>query len=218
MCRTVELDSGFGSLAPMASGNQDLVAPDAALVARMVEGDERALGELYDRHGTMAYSLACAIVRNAADADEAVADAFLHVWQKAARYDPGRGAVVGWLVTITRSRAIDHLRARQRRERLRAQVAEAREGSRSPTALAERANDEHTSQLDARRIASRLLAELPEGQRQAIEMAYFAGMTHSEIAAELGEPLGTVKTRIRTAMQKLRDALAPLRLRVEPNE
>src|SRR5207245_1640594 len=180
-------------------------------VARLAVGDERALGELYDRHGTMAYSLALAIVRERADAEEVVADAFGQVWRTAAQYDPGRGSVAGWLATITRTRALDLVRARGRRARAVERAAQAdADGLSSPLGAAPDPPDRRVERLEARRLVARSLAELPEPQRRVIELAYFGGRSQSEIAAELQEPLGTIKTRMRAGMEKLRGSLAPL--------
>jgi len=185
--------------------------PDRALVARMAAGDERALGDLYDRHGAMAYALALAIVGERADAEEAVADAFGQAWRQAGQFDPARGSVPAWLATITRTRALDLVRARGRRARALARAAsEIGEGLAAPLAAAGDAPDRGVERAEARRLVVRVLAELPELQRRVIELAYFGGLSQSEIAAELQEPLGTVKTRMRTAMEKLRGSLAPL--------
>jgi RNA polymerase sigma-70 factor (ECF subfamily) len=185
--------------------------PDRALIERMAAGDEHALGELYDRHGETAYALALAVVRERADADEVVADAFGQAWRTAAQYDPGRGTVAAWLATITRTRALDLVRARGRRVRAVERAAQDdADGLASPVGAAAEAPDRGLERQDARRLVTRSLAELPEPQRRVIELAYFGGLSQSEIAAELQEPLGTVKTRMRAGMDKLRGALAPL--------
>jgi RNA polymerase sigma-70 factor (ECF subfamily) len=187
---------------------------DGALIARIAEGDEEALGSLYDRHSGSAYSLAYAVARNSADAEEAVADTFLQAWRRASSFDPRRGSVAAWLMTIARSRALDTVRARGRRGRVRREVERmAVDGAGAAWSPATDPPD-MADELHARRLAGRLLSELSDEQRRAIELAYLGGMSHSEIAAELGEPLGTVKTRIRTGMQKLREALRPLRVEV----
>jgi len=183
-------------------------SPDRALITRMAMGDEGALAELYDRLGTLAYSLACAVLGDPRDAEEAVADAFLQIWTTAGAFDPSRSSVAGWVSVIARTRALDRLRARRRRT---ATVARAAAADPAGTALpvagaADPARETETTELRARITAA--LDELPEAQRRAIELAYFGGLSHSEIAAELNEPLGTVKTRIRSAMDKLRVALA----------
>jgi RNA polymerase sigma-70 factor (ECF subfamily) len=182
--------------------------PDSSLVARMADGDDSALAALYDRHGRLAYSLAFGILGDGAEAEEAVADAFLQIWTSAASFDAARSSVAGWLTMIVRTRALDRLRSRRRRGALieRVTVLEGVDAARpvateAADALAERSQ---TGQRVAAAIES-----LPPAQRKVIELAFFGGLSHSEIAQELGEPLGTVKTRIRTAMERLRTALAP---------
>lgn len=201
----------------MSIETRDTVLPDRALVSRMAAGDERALGELYDRHGSAAYSLARAIVGERADAEEVVADAFGQAWRTAGQFDPARGSVAAWLSTITRTRALDLARARGRRARALTRAAwESSDGVAAPITAAGDAPDRGVERDEARRLVERSLAELPEGQRRVIELAYFGGLTHTEIAAELREPLGTVKTRLRAGMEKLRASLAPLVARGEP--
>ena len=195
----------------MAAQSAGGITPGRVLVERMAAGDERSLGELYDRHGRTAYALACAIVGERADAEEVVADAFGQMWRKAGQFDPGRGSVAAWLATITRTRALDLLRARGRRARaLERAAGMSDEGFAAPIAAAGNPPD-HAPELDeARRLVRRSLAELPAPQRRVIELAYFGGLSHSEIATELQEPLGTVKTRMRAGLEKLRASLGPL--------
>jgi len=177
----------------------------------MAAGDESALGELYDRHGRTAYALAVAIVREREDAEEVVADALGQAWRTAAQFDPTRGTVGAWLATITRTRALDLLRARGRRAHALARAArEGDAGVAVPLASAGDAPDRGVERQEARRLVERSLAGLPEPQRRVIELAYFGGLTQTEIAAELQEPLGTVKTRMRAGLEKLRGSLAPL--------
>jgi RNA polymerase sigma-70 factor (ECF subfamily) len=183
------------------------MTPDHALAERMAAGDERALGELYDRHGRVMYALACAIVGERTDADEVVVDSFGQAWRTAAHFDPARGSVAAWLATITRTRALDFVRARGRRSRALVRAAVLSEhGVASPVAAGD-APDRGTERAEAGRLVTRALAVLPEPQRRAIQLAYFGGLSQSEIAGELGEPLGTVKTRIRDGMAKLRELL-----------
>lgn len=185
--------------------------PDRVLVERMAAGDERALGELYDRHGGTAYALAYAIAGERADAEEVVADAFGQVWRSAARFDPSRGSVAGWLATITRTRALDLVRARGRRAKAIGRAASmSDEGLAAPVAAAGGAPDMGAELEEVRAFVSRSLGELPPAQRRVIELAYFGGLSQSEIAAELQEPLGTVKTRMRAGLEKLRASLGPL--------
>jgi RNA polymerase sigma-70 factor (ECF subfamily) len=187
-------------------------APDLQLIGWMATGDERGLGELYDRHGSKTYALALAIVREAADAEEVVADAFGQAWRTAAQFDPNRGSVGAWLATITRTRALDLVRARGRRVRALTRAAGGDSaGLAAPLAAAGEAPDRRVERTEAQTFVGRSLAELPEPQRRVIELAYFGGLTQSEIAAELQEPLGTIKTRMRAGMEKLRDSLTSLR-------
>lgn len=184
--------------------------PDRELVRRMTTGDEQALGALYDRHGRLVYALAYAIVGEAADAEEVVADAFAQAWRTAGDYDPARGSVGAWLTTIGRARALDLVRRRGRRRRALVRAAQADDhGLAVPVAPAE-APDRDLERGEARALVRGALAALPEAQRRVIELAYFGGLSQSEIAAELQTPLGTVKTRMRAALDKLRAALRPL--------
>ena len=182
----------------------------------MAAGDERALGELYDRHGSTVYALARAIVGERADTEEVVADAFGQAWRTAGRFDPARGSVTAWLATITRTRALDLVRARGRRSKVLARAAQESDAGFATPLAASDAPDRDVERQETWQLVTRSLGALPEAQRCVIELAYFGGLSHSEIAAELKEPLGTVKTRLRAAMEKLRDALSPRISQVEP--
>jgi RNA polymerase sigma-70 factor, ECF subfamily len=167
--------------------------------------DPEALAELYDDTSSLLYGLAMRILNDSADAEEIVLDVYQHVWKSAHTFDENRGAVWGWLAVLTRSRAIDRLRqagARRRRELPVEHSYEKASGSPGPE-LESIQGEEH-------RIVRRALETLSSGEREAIELAYFSGLTHVEVAEALGEPLGTVKSRIRAGMRKLRDALAPV--------
>ena len=168
----------------------------------MARGDESAVGEVYDRHACAIYSLALRMLSDAADAEDVVQEVFTQAWRQADRYDPSRAPVIGWLLVITRARALDRLRARRSRI--------------SPAALDVMTIDpvdpgpgqdlQAIGQEDAARVR-RALEALPDGQREAIELAYYKGLSQSDIAETLEQPLGTVKTRMRTALLKLREAL-----------
>src|SRR5262245_914169 len=186
-------------------------SPDSALVAQAATGDERALGELYDRYGGMAFSLACSIVGEHADAEEVVADAFAQVWRSAAAFDPARGSVAAWIATICRTRALDLVRSRKRRARVLEEAAVVSdEGETLVLAPSIESADRGAELTETSAIVRKSLGELPEPQRRVIELAYFGGLSQSEIADQLSEPLGTVKTRMRAGMEKLRQALRPL--------
>jgi RNA polymerase sigma-70 factor (ECF subfamily) len=159
----------------------------------------------------MAYSLACSIVGEPADAEEVVADAFSQVWRSAAGFDPARGSVAAWLATITRTRALDLVRSRKRRARVLEDAAVVTdEGETLVLAPTVESPDRGAELTETSAIVRRSLAELPAPQRRVIELAYFGGLSQSEIAAQLAEPLGTVKTRMRAGMEKLRQALRPV--------
>ena len=155
----------------------------------------------------MLYAVAYRIVGQRADAEEVVIEAFAQVWREAPRFDPSRGSVAGWLTMIARSRALDLVRARARRERITASAAADRPGvSPGMSELATRCRRRARRFGAAHRIRE-ALETLSPPQRQAIELAYFEGLSQSEIAERLQEPLGTIKTRVRLGMQKLRESL-----------
>jgi len=159
----------------------------------------------------MAFSLACAVVGDHADAEDVVADAFAQVWRSAAVFEPARGSAAAWLATIVRTRALDLVRARKRRARVLEEAAVVTEGGETLVIVPSlESADRGTELTDTRALVQRSLAELPAPQRRVIELAYFGGLSQSEIAAHLAEPLGTVKTRMRAGMEKLRQALGPL--------
>jgi RNA polymerase sigma-70 factor (ECF subfamily) len=180
---------------------------DRALLAAMANGDRSAAGPFYDRHGAVVYGLALHMTRERADAEDVVLDVFAQVWREASRFDVSRGSVMAWLTTITRTRALDHLRARQRRDEAEARASVFVD---TPVAMGV-APASPTEALEHRERAAAVQAAmgaLPRPQRQAIELAYFEGLTHHEVAATLQEPLGTIKTRIRLGLLKLRERLA----------
>jgi RNA polymerase sigma-70 factor, ECF subfamily len=178
---------------------------DVAWLARAADGDGAALASLYDRHARGVYSIALRVVGNEADAEDVVQDVFTQAWRQADRYDAARGTVAAWLLTMARTRAIDRLRARLARPDSSAAPADDMWATR-PAATTDPA-DTLAAERDAKRVRE-ALEELPLLQRLAIELAYFEGLTQSQIAARLEEPLGTVKTRIRLGLSKLRDALS----------
>lgn len=183
---------------------------DAELIRRMATGDEAALGLLYDRFAPMVASMAGGILSDPDDVEEVVEEAFWQAWRDSKRYAPGRGGVSTWIGVIARSRALDRLR-KQRRLRETAiedvptSSLEAPASSRSTSPL------QHAADAERRDRVAAALDELPPEQRQALELTYFHGMSQSEISAHTDQPLGTVKTRVRLAMRKLKERLSPLR-------
>lgn len=172
---------------------------------RLAAGDGDAAARLYDRHARGVYSLALRIVNDEGDAEDVVQEVFAQAWRQAARYDASRGVVGAWLLMMTRSRAIDKLRSARARPDSRA-VDDPRVIEEMPAVL----RDAPSRIIDAEnaRLAQRALAELPLLQRLVIELAYYEGLTQREIAERLEQPLGTVKSRLRLGLLKLRDALA----------
>lgn len=196
------------ALLPPRSAPAADVPFDAGLLRRMAAGDESALGVLYDRWSPLLHSLALRIVRDADDAEEVVEETFWQAWRQAGRYESSRGAVSTWLTMMLRSRALDRVRAKRRaREERWDGITEPSDAETDAPSGAEPLQ----SASDGERSAAvrHAVTELPEEQRQVVEMAYFGGLSQSEIAEATGQPLGTVKTRARLALQKLRDALAP---------
>jgi RNA polymerase sigma-70 factor (ECF subfamily) len=176
--------------------------PDAALPQRLVQKDVRAFERLYDLHSRTVYALVFRIVQQSSTAEEVVQDVFLHLWRNAGQYDSAKGPFVPWLLTLARNRALDHLRLKSERQRRREELPE----TLPQVALA----PGYEEALDEKRRAERvraLIGSLHPRQKQAIELAYFEGLSHSEIAETLKEPLGTVKSWIRNGLQRLKEGL-----------
>jgi len=192
-------------LAALESTLRDEAADkDRALVRAVAGGSADALADLYDRHAGIVFGLARRIVLRPEDAEEVVQDVFAQVWRQAPRYAGERASVAGWLVMLTRARAIDRLRARRARpdeDRGEAPSAALPLSSADPNPEAATLSAEQVRQVGS------VFATLPDPQRVLLGLAYFEGLSHSEIAARTGVPLGTVKTRIRSAMETLRQTL-----------
>ena len=179
---------------------------DPKLLARVVKGDHQAFSQLYDQSSTLLYSMALRILGTREEAGELLQEVYLEVWRKVARYDVGRGTPIAWLITLARSRAIDRLRARgSRTHHLSSEPLDGpsagQVADRNPGPLEAHADQE------LRNLVTEALAGLPDAQRQAIELSFYEGLSHLEIATRLNQPLGTVKTRIKLGMSKLREAL-----------
>ncbi len=178
---------------------------DVELVDRMAHGRIQAARELYRRLSPLAYSLACQITGLEEDAEEVLVDAFQQAWAQAAQYDPARATVTGWILNITRSRAIDQVRARRRWQRRKQKAAE----STASFPLRPPASPEtEAMRSQARARLQQAIDALPPDQKRTIELAYFGGLSHTQIAEHLGQPLGTVKTRLRAAMRRIRSAVS----------
>jgi RNA polymerase sigma-70 factor (ECF subfamily) len=175
------------------------------LVTRLAAGDESAFAQLYDCTNRIVYGLALRILRDPSYAEDVAMEVYLQVWRTASHYDPQRGTVTSWLVMLVRSRALDCLRRRKaRRADLEENVDDV------PNLRDTRPTPELASMEAGRsRIVQKAMADLTPDQREAIELAYFSGLSHSEMAERTGLPLGTVKTRIRLGMLHLRKLLGP---------
>ncbi len=176
--------------------------PEEELVERVAGGDSEALSELYDRFSGMLLGLATKILGNPSDGEEVLQEVFVQVWRQASRYQRSRSSVSTWLVLITRSRSIDRLRSRN--VKLRTAHEAHRE---SPRTHASPEGVGNVLMEERRKRLARELAELPDEQREVLEMAYYRGMTQREVSEMTDTPLGTVKTRTLLAMKKLRIAL-----------
>jgi RNA polymerase sigma-70 factor (ECF subfamily) len=189
---------------PDRSASARLEANRATLVRRLAVGEQQAMAELYDQTNQVVYGLALRVLADPHAAEDVMVEVYAQAWRQAGEFDPSRGSPSAWLLNMTRSRAIDARRARGR-DRATEPLETAGEVSADdpgPEAL--------TVAAERHRFVHGALGHLNAELRQLIELAYFGGLSHSEIAAALGQPLGTVKTRIRSAMMQLRERLLPL--------
>lgn len=173
---------------------------DLALLRRVQAGDEEALAELYDRFTPLLYPVALRIVRSVGDAEDVVQDAWMQVWKRSATYDPGRGTVAAWLITVARSRALDRYRSMASRNR-----AESRVDPEPDAPPSDPASDAASGDVGAR--VREALGQLQPQQRRVLEIAYFDGLSQSEIAERVQAPLGTVKSWTRQGLMRLRELL-----------
>jgi RNA polymerase sigma-70 factor, ECF subfamily len=174
---------------------------DAELVRRLQKRDPQALGELYDKYGRLAFSLIYRIVRDVGTAEDLVQETFLRVWNRSQGFDGDRGALGGWLLAVARNRAIDYLRSAGGKMRNAVELEETEHPSLYMDLEKEVLNSDRTRHL------REAMEKLTPNQRSAIELAYFEGLSQTEIAERLGQPLGTVKTWVRMALKNLREAL-----------
>ena len=194
MLRAAALNRGVVRVA----GNAEDAPNDWSLLLRIRQRDEAALSELYDRYSGLVYSQAHRILRDAGAAEEILQDLFYQVWATAEKFDPSRGSLAGWLLVAARNRAISKLR------RASARFEDPEENG---VALSASLENSSTQNLLLEKVRA-VMEALPLAQREAVEFAYFEGMSHSEIAEKTGEPLGTIKTRIRSAMEMLKKVLS----------
>jgi RNA polymerase sigma-70 factor (ECF subfamily) len=203
-----------GPLEPQArprdagSGNNNMWTEDSTrteiqLLGRIAAGDREAFGALYDRYSKPLYAFALRVLGNASDAEDVLQEVFVQIWEKAGQFNEAEGRPFSWAAAMTRNKSIDRLRSQQRRNRL---VEEATESAVADPAATTTSTGIGLGADETTRIRS-AVGTLPEDQRRAIEMAFFSGLTHHEIAEKLSEPLGTIKARIRRGMLRLRDAL-----------
>ncbi|MDR4494714.1 MAG: sigma-70 family RNA polymerase sigma factor [Nitrospirales bacterium] len=200
-CDEVSESSGPQQAKGLSGYDRELIG----LIGRTAQGDEAALGTLYDKTGSHVYGLAIRILGDTTMAEEVTMDVFLQVWRQAEQFDQSRGNPMVWLAVLTRSRAIDRLRVGKKDREAREPLQEVGEEP-SP----ERDPEQRSFYLEQCRIVQQALASLPAEQREVIELAYFGGWSQNEIAIQIGQPLGTVKTRMRLSMMKLRNVLERL--------
>lgn len=170
---------------------------EANLIERICSGDENAMADMYDRYSGIIYGVALRVLGNTSAAEDVLQEVFLQLWRNPQAFDANRGRLAPWLAVIARNRAIDYLRKRPREERI------------EEVTISTQVNLEDEAAL--RQVIAKIrtvMGQLPQEQRRALEMAFFEGMTHVEIAAKTGEPLGTIKTRIRTGLMAVRRAFS----------
>jgi len=179
---------------------------DVELLQRIAAGDREAFATFYDKHSTLMFSVAVRVLNDQTEAQDVLQEAFVQIWEKAGNFNPDLGKASSWAATMTRNKAIDRIRASQRRSRLNDEAGAEMAISQEADASVNEAVHGH----DKAKAIQSAIVELPADQRRAIELAYFSGLTQNEISEKLHEPLGTVKARIRRGLLKLRDQLESL--------
>jgi len=190
---------------PATQGRAEHTEDAASLMGRMAAGDERALGEVFDLHARQVHAICLRVLREPADAEEVMQEIFLELWRRPERFDARRGSLRAYLSQLARSRAIDRLRQHRRRSEVMRMADGAFEVGVVPAAP--RAPDGSTQLAEQRRDVRAALMVLPESQRTALMLSYFDGLSYREIAERSGEPIGTIKTRVRRALLRLREHL-----------
>lgn len=176
------------------------------LLTKTGQGDRASFEQLYDRYAGVLFSMAYRVLNNQEAAEDVLQDVFVQIWDKAPTYDPARGKPLTWAVTMTRNKSIDRLRSAQRRYRLRDEIERETEIMEQTP---DRGSADAVDSSEKSRIVHSAVMHLSKEQRQAIELAFFSGLTQAEIAEKLNEPLGTVKARIRRGMMRLKEIIAP---------
>ena len=187
---------------------------DEALMAAITDQRPEALSEFYSRHGGRLKSVIGNVVHEEGDADDVLQDILLQIWHEADHYSPKAGKLLGWVVTLARRRAIDRLRRKQAYCRAKERYQEHLNEQPANGASENHSSGDEISRSDLRKFLHKRLNVLPQHQREALELAFFAGMSHREIAAVTRAPLGTVKTRLELGLQKLTQSLKPIRHKI----
>jgi RNA polymerase sigma-70 factor (ECF subfamily) len=180
-------------------------AGDERLMVRIQERDPEALAELYDRYSGILKSLIMGVIHNDAEADDLLQEIFMEIWNQAAHYSAQKGKPLGWIVTLTRRRSIDRLRKKQAYARAEERLQN--ETEQQPDAWVHNSTENDIEMSDTRRLILGVLRNLPVAQREAIDLAFYHGMSQREIAAKTGIPLGTIKTRLELGLKKVSEAL-----------
>ena len=178
---------------------------DEVLMARIQDRESEALAELYDRYSGILKSLIMGVIHNDAEADDLLQEIFMEIWNQAAHYSAQKGKPLGWIVTLTRRRSIDRLRKKQAYARAEERLQN--ETEQQPDAWVHNSTEDDIEMSDTRRLILNVLKNLPVAQREAIDLAFYHGMSQREIAAKTGIPLGTIKTRLELGLKKISEAL-----------
>lgn len=190
---------------PLSAHAVSRIAP--SLLARVAKGEQQAFSQLYDLSSTLLFSIALRILGQREEAAELLQEVYLEIWSKVVRYDVSRGTPTAWLITLTRSRALDRLRLRD--PRTHSPIGQAVHGHTTPGTDDSPPPAEAQADQELRTQVSTILSALPQAQQQAIELAYYEGLSHSEISGRLNQPVEAVKTRLKLGMAKLRESLRP---------
>ena len=189
----------------LLSAPEPPVVGDETLMARIQEREPEALAALYDRYSGILKSLIMGVIHNDAEADDLLQEIYMEIWNQAAHYSAQKGKPLGWIVTLTRRRSIDRLRKKQAYARAEERLQN--ETEQQPDAWVHNSTEDDIEMSDTRRLIMAILKNLPPAQREAIDLAFYHGMSQREIAAKTGIPLGTIKTRLELGLKKISEAL-----------